>query len=141
MPSPTGPRVVIDEESFVPLAEQVRRSILDEVQRGALRPGDRLPTVRQLARDLALAPGTVAKAYQLLENDGVLAARGRHGSFITGGLDLPAYTSESRAQPASPLELAARDFLDQAARLGHSPAEAAAAVESVAGRIVARAGL
>lgn len=45
---------------------------------GILAPGERLPSVRQLARDLSIAPGTVAKAFQRLDADGMITTR--HGS-------------------------------------------------------------
>ena len=50
-----------------------------------LEPGHRLPTIRQLAADLGLAKGTVAKAYEILESDAVIATRGRKGSFVLEG--------------------------------------------------------
>ena len=50
--------------------------------RGLLKTGDRLPSVRELARTLVINPNTVAKAYQLLEAEGVVATRQGHGTFI-----------------------------------------------------------
>ena len=50
---------------------------------GVLEVGARLPTIRQLARDLGVAGGTVARAYRELEADGVIVTRGRHGSFVS----------------------------------------------------------
>ena len=74
--------VEIDPGSLVPPYEQLRAQIADLVAAGALAPGARLPAVRQLAADLGVAPGTVARAYRELEQGGVLEARGRHGSFV-----------------------------------------------------------
>ena len=51
---------------------------------GALATGDRLPAIRQLANDLGLAGGTVARAYRELEADGVVTTHGRHGTVIAG---------------------------------------------------------
>ena len=47
-----------------------------------LEPGSRLPTVRALADQLELAPGTVARAYRELETEGTVTARGRAGTFV-----------------------------------------------------------
>ena len=49
---------------------------------GRLSSGDRLPTVRQAARDLDVAPGTVAKAYKMLERDGLIVTRGAAGTRV-----------------------------------------------------------
>lgn len=55
---------------------------MDAIVVGALPKGTRLPTVRQLAADLGLANGSVAKAYQILEQNGDLETRGRNGTFV-----------------------------------------------------------
>ena len=74
--------IVIDPASAVPPFEQLRAQVVRAVTTGELAPGDRLPTVRRLAGDLGLAPGTVARAYRELETAGVIETRGRHGSFV-----------------------------------------------------------
>ena len=58
-----------------PPAEQIRDQIAGLVTTGQLAAGERLPSVRQLAGDLGIAPGTVAKAYKALEADGFLITR------------------------------------------------------------------
>jgi DNA-binding transcriptional regulator YhcF (GntR family) len=112
------PLLLIDEGSFVPLPEQIRRGVVDQVAGCVLSVGDRLPTVRQLARDLALAPGTVARAYQLLEADGVIETRGRRGSFVAVSA---ASLTGSPDGALEQLEEAARRYLAEALRLGLSP--------------------
>ena len=72
----------IDASSPVPAYEQIVSRIQDAVAEGELRPGTPLPPIRQLARDLELNPATVAKAYQILEKDGILATAGRKGTFV-----------------------------------------------------------
>lgn len=81
-----------------------------------------LPTVRQLAADLDLAPNTVAKAYRELEQAGLVVTAGRRGTFVADVRPLPA--AERRAR----LARAAAAYLDEAARLGFSAADAAAAL-------------
>ena len=60
----------VDPADPTPPFEQIRRQLVDEIQTGNLVAGDKLPSVRQLAGDLALAPGTVARAYGELETAG-----------------------------------------------------------------------
>ncbi|PZE23694.1 GntR family transcriptional regulator [Curtobacterium sp. MCBD17_013] len=75
--SGTGHLVAIDAGGRVPPYEQVRSQIAAQIAAGYLVDGERLPSVRGLAGELRLAPGTVAKAYGLLEEAGlVTTARG-----------------------------------------------------------------
>jgi DNA-binding transcriptional regulator YhcF (GntR family) len=69
-------------EDGAPPYEQVRAQISEQARSGALPVGYRLPTVRGLAESLGLAANTVAKAYRVLEADGVIETRGRNGTFI-----------------------------------------------------------
>lgn len=66
----------------MPPYEQLRAQIATLAASGVLRGGDRIPTIRQLAGDLGLAAGTVARAYTELEVSGVLATHGRRGTFV-----------------------------------------------------------
>jgi DNA-binding transcriptional regulator YhcF (GntR family) len=72
----------VDSASGVP----VYRQLIDQVQgglaSGALSPGDQLPTVRQVAVDLAINPNTVLRAYRELEIRGVLDTQQGTGTFI-----------------------------------------------------------
>ena len=79
--------IVIDTTSTVAPFEQLRSQLADAVSAGELVPGDRLPTVRRLAEELGVAPGTVARAYRDLESAGVIETRGRNGSFVHAGDD------------------------------------------------------
>ena len=64
---------------YLQLVEQVKRS----VALGVLAPGERLPTVKQLASDLIVNPNTVARAYRELERDGVIETSVGRGSFVS----------------------------------------------------------
>lgn len=74
--------IIIDPSSHTPPFEQLRGQLISAIEGGELPPGERLPTVRRLAGDLGLAPGTVARAYRELEAEGRIETRGRHGSFV-----------------------------------------------------------
>jgi GntR family transcriptional regulator len=65
-----------------PVYEQIVRQVQGGVAQGHLKPGDPLPTVRQLATDLELNRNTVARAYKRLEDQGVILTAGRKGTFV-----------------------------------------------------------
>lgn len=75
--------LAVDAGAATPPYEQIRAQISRMVGGGVLAPGARLPTIQQLANDLALAPGTVARAYKELERDGVVVSRRRAGTTVT----------------------------------------------------------
>ncbi|CUR55711.1 putative transcriptional regulator [metagenome] len=76
--------ITIDPSVPEPPYEQIRAQIVDQVDRGELQPGDRLPTVRALATELGIAANTAARAYRELEQRGVIQTRGRAGTFVSG---------------------------------------------------------
>lgn len=75
----------IDMTGTDPIYRQIRDQIVLGVAKGALRPGDSLPTVRQLAEDLGVNPMTVSKAYTLLREDEIIVIDRRHGAKIKDG--------------------------------------------------------
>ncbi len=79
-------RLTLDPADPTPPYEQLRRQLADLVGSGELRAGDRLPPLRQLAGDLGLAVGTVARAYRVLEADGVLESRRGAGTRVAAGV-------------------------------------------------------
>jgi DNA-binding transcriptional regulator YhcF (GntR family) len=79
--------LTIDPRSAVPPFEQLRVQLLEQVQSGELAFGAKLPTVRRLAEDLGLAPGTVARTYRELEQDDIIQTRGRNGTFVAWAKD------------------------------------------------------
>lgn len=80
-----------------PTAERIRRAVVAAVRAGELGAARRLPTVRGLAGELGIAPGTVAKAYRLLEQDGVVETGGRHGTRVAGATDAARRSAEEAA--------------------------------------------
>lgn len=104
--------LVVDPGSAVPVYEQIREQVTLMVGAGTLLAETRLPTIRQLAADLGLSKGTVARAYEMLEADNVIATRGRRGSFV---LELGAI---SPAATADGLSEAAKTFAVRARQLG-----------------------
>ena len=89
---------------------------------GALPAGTRLPSIRQLASDLDLAPGTVARAYRELEAADLVSSRVRHGTVVR-----PA-AKPTRAAGRAQLEEAARGYALAVLRLGGTEDEAVRAL-------------
>ena len=77
--------VSLDTASPVPPFEQIRSRVAELIVSGALAGGQRLPAVRQLAGDLRVAPGTVARAYKELETAGLLVTRRGAGTRVAPG--------------------------------------------------------
>src|SRR3974377_776598 len=69
----------------LPLVTQVRHA----VQLGILRPGDQLPTVKEVVASLAINPNTVLKAYGVLESDGIAGGGRGQGTFVTSSAPSP----------------------------------------------------
>ncbi|MGH3262171.1 MAG: GntR family transcriptional regulator [Trebonia sp.] len=76
---------------YLQLVHQVRQSLL----LGYLRKGDKLPTVKEVAVDLAINPNTVVKAYRQLDYEGLAAGRPGQGTFITGAPAQPSPSAEA----------------------------------------------
>lgn len=74
--------ISIDANDSLPQFEQLVEQIKAAVTAGLLKPGDALPSIRQLAADLELNNKTVAKAYKLLERDAIIETRGYRGTFV-----------------------------------------------------------
>jgi GntR family transcriptional regulator len=108
----------LDLQSGLP----VYRQIIDQVHAGrasgAIRPGDRLPTVRQLAVDLAINPNTVMRAYRELELTGALTTHQGTGTFVTD-----AKTERNEAERERKLDQLAAEFVARAGREGFTVKE------------------
>lgn len=118
-----GPLLRVDLDSPVPPYEQLRAQIAGLVEAGRLAPGTRLPAVRQLAADLGLAGGTVARAYRELDHAGLIEGRGRHGTVVRPATAADARNEARRRQ----LTAAATNLAKTARELGFSDEAALAA--------------
>lgn len=77
-----GPILAVDQEIDIAPYQQIEEQLRALIQRGDLAPGTALPTVRQLASDLNVAPNTVARAYTDLQEEGWLVSDGRRGTHV-----------------------------------------------------------
>jgi GntR family transcriptional regulator len=111
--------IQIDFRSGIPIYIQIMHQIRQLVENGDLKPGDQLPTVRQLAIDLQVNWNTVARAYRLLDEAGLISTQQGRGTFIWAA---PSEEATHRLQQQT-LEGLTRRYLAEAARIGASPQE------------------
>ncbi|MEU1885483.1 winged helix-turn-helix domain-containing protein [Micromonospora sp. WMMD987] len=76
----------LDTGSGVPPYLQLVQQVQQAVLLGFLRPGDRLPLIREVVESLAINPNTVAKAYRQLELENLVTGRPGHGTFVNDTL-------------------------------------------------------
>lgn len=127
MTAPPPLRVTVTVTDPTPPYEQLRRQLEDLVRAGVLRPGDRLPPLRQLAADLGLAPGTVARTYRELEKSGLVVSRRGGGTRVRAPAREP-------VRPDDALLRRAEVFVQEARRLGAGDAAVRAAVAAALAR-------
>ena len=108
------PTFDVDSTSPTPIYAQLDRAIRAAIATGAFRAGAQLPTVRQLAVDLAVNANTVAKVYAQLERDGILETRRGVGTFVRESPSPHA----TRAHRERELRGLIRQFVGDAALLG-----------------------
>ena len=74
--------IVIRNTSAEPLYNQIYTQIRDQIVSGALKPGDALPSIRALAKDLRISVITTRRAYDELERDGFIVTAAARGCFV-----------------------------------------------------------
>ncbi|MFN8018665.1 MAG: GntR family transcriptional regulator [Acidimicrobiales bacterium] len=121
----------VDDALPITASEQIRSQVRRIVASGQAPPGTQLPTIRQLASDLGLARGTVERAYDLLEADGIVEGRGRAGTFLRAAPVRRATTAERRLE----LERSADALVIAARQLGADDDEVRRALERALGRL------
>lgn len=115
--------LIVDPGDPTPPYEQLRRQLVDLIAAGQLPVGQRLPPLRQLAGDLGLATGTVARAYREVERAGLLSSRRGAGTRVTA---VP-------ADAGDPLADLAESFVQRARTLGYTAAQIGNAVGRAVG--------
>jgi GntR family transcriptional regulator len=105
------PDLVVTTTDPTPPYEQLRRQLAGLIGDGVLPPGARLPPLRQLAGDLGLAVGTVARTYRELESAGLLVSRRGGGTRVADQVPTP------RSGPVA-LDEAAQEYVQRALALG-----------------------
>lgn len=111
--------IQLDFRSGTPIYTQIVEQVKQQVVSGGLKPGDQLPTVRALALELRVNFNTVARAYRLLDEAGIISTQQGRGTYI---LDVPPPERTDKLRQQA-LEVLTRDYLSEAHRLGCSPNE------------------
>jgi GntR family transcriptional regulator len=123
-------KIQIDLRSDIPITNQIVEQIQQQLASGALNPGEQLPTVRALALDLRVNFNTVARAYRILDEVGIISTQQGRGTYI---LEQPPPEASQRLRRES-LNALARRYLEEAERLGFDRDEALEAIEKVIGK-------
>ena len=118
--------IAVDPQIETPPYQQIFEQIRAAIERGTLGPDAPLPTVRQLAGDLGVAPNTVARAYADLQDAGGLISEGRRGTRVAS--KTPAADRRARSNA---LADAALRFVDSLRHRGYSRTEIAAELRRV----------
>lgn len=113
----------------LPIYRQIMRQIIDAIAGGRLSVGAQLPSHRELAQTLVVAPLTVKKAYDELERGGYIRMQRGQGSFVAGGPDLGPAERLERLRPQ------VRQLISDAALLGAGLRELLALVSEEAKRL------
>ncbi len=115
----------VDFRSGIPIYLQVVERIKERIASGHIQPGDQLPTVRSLAQELRVNFNTIARAYRILDEAGIISTQQGRGTYI---LELPP-PEVSAAMRRTAFETITDRFLADALRLGFSPEEILAALQ------------
>ena len=111
--------IEIDFRSGMPIYVQIMDQIKHKIAIGLLKPGDQLPTVRQMATDLRINFNTVARSYKMLDEEGIISTQHGRGTYI---LDLPSKENGAKLR-FEDLQRLAANFLLEAEKLGFEPDE------------------
>ncbi len=115
----------LDFRSGNPIYIQIMNQIKHKIATGDLAPGDQLPTVRQLAADLRVNFNTIARAYRMLDEAGIISTQHGRGTFI---LAPPSEEFTQRMRREDLLRLTLR-YLNDTHDLGFNPEEVQKIVE------------
>lgn len=80
--------ISIDYTKREPIYEQIVREVEKLITLGVLTPGSQIPSVRSLAYDLGINPNTVKKAYDMLEESGLIISKSTKGTFISDDISM-----------------------------------------------------
>jgi GntR family transcriptional regulator len=111
--------IEIDLTSKIPIYVQIINQIKHMIASGDLHPDDQLPTVRQLATDLRVNFNTIARAYRMLDEEGLISTQHGRGTYI---LALPSEENGATLRQQD-LDWLTRHYLNEVAQLGYSAAD------------------
>lgn len=118
-------QINVDIRSKVPIYVQIIDQIKHQIAIGELHPDDQLPTVRTLATDLRVNFNTVARAYRMLDDEGLISTQHGRGTYI---LPIPSEENGEKLRK-NDLEWLTHSYLNDTAQLGYEPEEVQKIIE------------
>jgi GntR family transcriptional regulator len=120
--------IELDFRSHVPIYVQIVERIKHLIATETIRPGDQLPTVRQLAADLRVNFNTIARAYRMLDEAEIISTQQGRGTYVLEPMN-PETASELRQAALAELS---KSYLREAQRMGFDPDE----IEQIYGEMI-----
>ena len=117
--------IEIDFRDHIPIYIQLMDQIKQLIAAGGLKPGDQLPTVRQLAADLRVNFNTIARTYRMLDEEGIISNQHGRGTFILN----PLPEEDAKELRRKGLRRLTREYITSAHKLGYKPEEVQEAFE------------
>jgi GntR family transcriptional regulator len=111
--------ISIEFQSGIPIYEQIAHQVLELIDAGDLKPGDQLPTTRDLAVQLGVNFNTVARAYRMLDQGSVISTQHGRGTYILE----PKSHKRGKKKDPDIIEDLTRFYLRKATYLGYKPEE------------------
>ena len=75
-------KLIISNSSSVPIYEQIKKAMIEQIMNGELKEDEALPSIRNLAQDIKISVMTIKKAYDELESEGYIISRQGKGTFV-----------------------------------------------------------
>jgi GntR family transcriptional regulator len=119
--------IEVEFQSGVPIYEQIVHQLRTFIEAGQLTPAEQLPTTRQLAIQLGINFNTVARAYRMLDQEGLISTQPGRGTFVLG----PRSQATQKKKQTKQVEDLTRFYVRKAAHMGFSPEEIQACLERV----------
>jgi GntR family transcriptional regulator len=120
-------KLIINFRSGVPIYAQIVEQIQEKLIAGEIKAGDQLPTVRQMALQLDVNFNTVARAYRMLDEGGLISTQQGRGTYI---MEIPSQDHKQKLRNEV-LEGMTRRYLMEADRLGFDPDGVSALVQEM----------
>lgn len=100
-------KLIISNSSSVPIYEQIKKAMIEQIMNGELKEDEALPSIRNLAHDIKISVMTIKKAYDELESEGYIISRQGKGTFVA-----PKNTELAREQANKDIERHIEDVVD-----------------------------
>ena len=100
-------KLIISNSSSVPIYEQIKKAMIEQIMNGELKEDEALPSIRNLAQDIKISVMTIKKAYDELESEGYIISRQGKGTFVA-----PKNAELAREQANKDIERHIEDVVD-----------------------------